>query len=84
MVENDNFGSNILGTIDNEHFLNEDTLNAIYMLLQLNQADMFDEIDTTKETWRNDIDSILKKRLEIYTKKVEIISSIYQQNIPNN
>ncbi|EAR92087.2 hypothetical protein TTHERM_00106880 (macronuclear) [Tetrahymena thermophila SB210] len=74
----------MIGTMNNEPFLHEETLIGIIELLHLNSTEMFDEIDRNQPNWKEQIEQELKKRLEIYNKKVELISSIYQQSIPNN
>ncbi|KAL4480020.1 hypothetical protein ABPG74_020536 [Tetrahymena malaccensis] len=76
--------SRMIGSMNNEPFLNEETLIGIYELLHLNSQEMFDEIDRNQPNWKEQVELILKKRLEIYNKKVELITNIYQQNIPNN
>lgn len=46
--------------INNEPFLNEETLNGIYGLLRLNTPDMFDEVNMRGDAWKEAIDGILK------------------------
>jgi hypothetical protein len=70
--------------MNNEPFLNEETLHGIYELLQLNSIDMFDEIDTRETTWKEEVDNIMKLRVDLANKKAVALSSIYQKNIPSN
>lgn len=70
--------------MNNEPFLTEEMLNGIYGLLRLNSADMFDEVNLKDSEWKTEIDAIMKKRLEFYHKKLEVLSSIYHDNIPTN